>query len=505
MNIENNKNLECKNNVVRIVKSNILFLHQKNSAQRQFDYFTGLMKISNEVINNFNDNVKGNYEFCNRKNIQYLHIVFPGKISILKEELKRVDVNVNQLYCEQHTKTHVLYPLPKEKPYLSVEKYGTHNTSYGYWNIICDVLTQIKIPINFNPIFESHDVYSGGLSKKLGREMPASPQLFFKGIEGYEPILFEFDNSDALKGNTGKLIFKLNFNAPIKKRIVLFGDSFFVGASNILSHIFEEVIFLRSPFIIKDIASSLQADIILTGNAERYLVNTPSALHSAPYFIKYFNKRFDSQKLSDEYIDAIEHLFLGKENKKYLNWKQNILISRAKELKNKGDLVTAIQIIEHANNLYSNDEIHLELSRLRYRMKQYDLSEKAINDAISLKPQRYMYHEFYGDILKKKKQFNRSERAYRRAISLNNELPNVYYKLSKLFFIKKGDEALEMILHAIELSPPKSSYFELLGDIYLSRNELFQAKKAYESAINVKISKQITNKLASISDLKIKA
>jgi hypothetical protein len=95
------------------------------------------------------------------------------------------------------------------------------------------------------------------------------------------------------------------------KRVVIFGDSFFNNNMNIqLSHLFREIVFFRSPVFMKDVVSSINPDIVLTGQAERYLSSCVSDENATNPLIRYMNGQFyDASKVSKAFYIAFDAVF----------------------------------------------------------------------------------------------------------------------------------------------------------------------------------------------------
>lgn len=335
MDIENNALLDCDDRVVELRSSNILFLRQKNGGQRQFDRFIGKLKIDRESTLNFQRNIELNSEFSKQNNIPYIHIIYPAKPIALRKILWAANVNVSSIVTEDHITKEVIYPLETVSEAQYYQKQGTHNTDLGYVRII-------------QAIFKSLDVKLPSLTPIVEKRLLKTDLAIMKGyglveeevITGFEELLPHrrfFSNANALEGNSGHIEYYFNGNSLFKKRLLLFGDSFFRGSLHLLSHLFEEVIYLRCPYIIKDVADNLSPDYIWTGNAERYLVNVPDGSVNAPYFLNYFSPKFHPKKLGAEVKQVFNLLFSGRDNPKYKRWREQLTVKIPKaKLSEKG-------------------------------------------------------------------------------------------------------------------------------------------------------------------------
>jgi hypothetical protein len=85
------------------------------------------------------------------------------------------------------------------------------------------------------------------------------------------------------------------------------------------------VIYFRTPFILEDVSRLLNPDIVLTGNAERYLVDPPAYNQSPPYFIHFISNYYNSQLLSDKDIIGFSNLF--KQRTTIIDWLNSLSVS----------------------------------------------------------------------------------------------------------------------------------------------------------------------------------
>ena len=150
------------------------------------------------------------------------------------------------------------------------------------------------------------------------------------GIENSKINPSVFTTNSALSANSGTILFYFNALAKFNKRLLVFGDSFVQSCLPILSNYFSEIIFLRSPFIIPDLADNLEPDFILTSNAERYLTSIQNAKAKKPYFLHYFSTQFNPKNFEPTHLEALIALFSGRYSHEYRSWKRQRMIE-AKE------------------------------------------------------------------------------------------------------------------------------------------------------------------------------
>jgi len=271
-----------KNNVL-IGADNWLFLY--NGGQKQFDYLLGKEKVDDEAVLNFVSNIAGRVKYFQKNNIEYRHVVFPSKPLVknkfLPEEFKNIS-SLFETYYKKYlsdAKPYVLYPLENlkkcETKFSTFHKYNTHNSDLGYIEIIKNLLQSLHLDCDFEQYFENIvtlEVGGGDLTTMLGS--------IDKNTEKFVELLpvnsYAVGNREFLPGNTNDVRIIHNFDATTSKRLLIFGDSFFKGTLKFLKLFFSEILYIRSPFVHKDIVANYKPDVVFTGNAERYMCNVES-------------------------------------------------------------------------------------------------------------------------------------------------------------------------------------------------------------------------------------
>jgi hypothetical protein len=303
--------LDFKDNVV--VLDNALFLHQYNSGQRQFQIMMGDELLDDTSIDSFRNNMLYNTSIAERDNFHYKHIIFPAKPLVYKEQFAKAGINLRQIYSAQHLNECVLYPhLSPDDYYLN----DTHMNFKGAFKILKQILREfgyLDIP---SAITREGNIV-GDLAKMLGLDS-IEIVSFIDSLEGVvKEKCQKYSLKPYLKGNTGHLDFRFNPYALFNKRIIIFGDSFFRTTLSTYQKLFSEVIYFRVPYILEDVCRILEPDIVLTGNAERYLYDVPSALKPKPWFLNYMGDNFDSKSIDIETKKAFQALFSGKQSDLY--------------------------------------------------------------------------------------------------------------------------------------------------------------------------------------------
>jgi hypothetical protein len=310
------------NDVICFEQSPFLFLRQHESTQHQYQYFQGEKVLKEQKYEQFQKNIAFNVRYCVEKNVQYQHIVFPAKIPVFSSLFKKAGINVKPLFCVHHEHDSVYYPYPVLNMDSDFFVQDTHNSDEGKLKLVRSILSKLNMDfVELSPIWRDSDIV-GDMGKRLGRKGYKEKKLI--GFDG-KPIKPKiFSTVSALSGNSGQIFFSVNPKAEYNARILMFGDSFIHSCINIFAQQFSEVIYLRSPFILPDIADNLSPDYILTSNAERYLTAIPDAEAKKPYFLNYFNNAFNPSTFSSESKEALFALFSGRRSHTYKIWKREV-------------------------------------------------------------------------------------------------------------------------------------------------------------------------------------
>lgn len=315
--LEKTNGIKSKNNVLTL--DGQMFLHQKNTGQRQFDYFLGKKILSEEVRENFKKNISNNRILSEKYHFLYKHIIFPAKPVVFKKLFEKKGIFLQSLQQQVFSDEKVvLYPKLNEEDY---DVSDTHTNDKGVFKILKLIINDFGLLKDVSAEFSVGEKLND-LSSMLG--LPFSNYCKLTSID-YCHSFNDFTKSYALtsflESNTGDFEFHINKYAPINKRLFLFGDSFFKTRIHIFTALFNEVIYIRAPYVIEDLVACLQPDVVLSGNAERYLVNTPSATTPRPFFMNYIVNPLKS-KPTEELILAFEALFSGRESVRYKTFKK---------------------------------------------------------------------------------------------------------------------------------------------------------------------------------------
>lgn len=295
------------------------YLQQQDRAQSEFQHLTGEKTISQEAIRRFQNNVDLSAAYCKAAGIPYLHVVYPTKAMAFRDDFAKVGVTLSPLFSEAHRHDEVIYPLDDLVGDVDFQKRGSHCSDPGYLKIAQIALRTVGVPIDpFKPKYSTHRK-ANDLAHMRG--LPRQKQVRIRDFEGVTRKTRGFSNKSMIPGNSGTVKYYRNKAAPNRARILMFGDSFFADTLYILTPLFRELILVRCPYVMEDVANATEPDIILTGNAERYLVNVPDKMRDAPFFTNFFRPAVDASKLSERDRDALEALFSGRRSDHYRAWR----------------------------------------------------------------------------------------------------------------------------------------------------------------------------------------
>lgn len=313
--LEEAPQLKFKNNVV--IYDDIMFLHQKDEAQHQFQVLMGEKRLPIDSIRNFKENIAYNLINAKREGVKYKHIVFPCKPIIYQKSFKKIGISLTPMFSDEHKHPDVLYAdFLNESDYYKTD---SHINDFGTLKVVNKVLQEFGYPRLPEALFENRDMHTD-LKKMIGDNSKDNVESII-GLKNLPKTTIEkfAIAKEVLGGNTGEFKFRFNPYALHNKRVILFGDSFFSNQLNVYQYIFSEVFYFRVPYIIDDIMRILEPDITLTANTERYLFNVPSVNKPKPWFMNYINNRFDSKSIPDSTIDAFTALFSGRSSSAYLD------------------------------------------------------------------------------------------------------------------------------------------------------------------------------------------
>ncbi len=224
-------------------------------------------------------NISSRVDFFKKLNIQYKHVVFPSKPLLKQNYIADEYSNITSLFLHFYKKKlgtysrDVIYPLEElkalEKKHSTFHKYNTHNSDLGYLEIANNLLNFFGLEAIPERFLNYTKNYVGG---DLGVMLNSNDTNEEEFIAVSPMSSYSVGNRQFLPGNTNDVYIIHNKDALSSKRIIIFGDSFFKGLLKFLKIYFTDILYIRSDFVHKDIVNNFQPDIVISGNAERYLM-----------------------------------------------------------------------------------------------------------------------------------------------------------------------------------------------------------------------------------------
>ena len=302
-----------------------------DGGQRQFAHLTGECVPTTVDVDNFFSNLELRSLYCKAREILYYHIVFPSKPVVLTEMLPLPwQEKVKSLFLEQYVArlgkdlpNYIIYPrdlLRQVSSQSSVfRKLDTHMSDFGALAVTGQILEKLGIFLDIkNQFFESTENQSGDLARMLGAQVTNSELRI-------RPVIppFYFDNRLALPSNTNNLCIAHNPHAQTERRLLIFGDSFFQQLLPYLSPAFRDIVYVRSSVFQPGMLELYKPDVVLTGNAERYLAKVQSDNDAkAMLHWSYGNTTY---KPSESFIQAYKAQFAwGHHRNVYETWRKEI-------------------------------------------------------------------------------------------------------------------------------------------------------------------------------------
>jgi tetratricopeptide (TPR) repeat protein len=119
------------------------------------------------------------------------------------------------------------------------------------------------------------------------------------------------------------------------------------------------------------------------------------------------------------------------------------------------------------------------------RAKKYDLAQNVLNTAMQRFPDREQVYFLQGALDEKQKKYSDAEKAFRKALELENDDPAVMNYLGYMF-AERGvrlDEARSLVEKAVKAEPTNGAYLDSLGWVYFKQNRFDLAEEYLKKAI----------------------
>lgn len=145
--------------------------------------------------------------------------------------------------------------------------------------------------------------------------------------------------------------------------------------------------------------------------------------------------------------------------------------------------IKALQQLQKGND-EDLDVLSAEVS-LYERAKKFDQAQNVLNSTIQRFPQEEGVYFLQGSLYEKQKKYNEAEKAFRRALELQKDDPQVLNYLGYMY-ADRGvhlEEAESMVGKAVKSDPTNGAYLDSLGWVYFKQNRLNLAEEYLKKAI----------------------
>lgn len=308
-----------------VVKDDIVLTEKKiafliGGNHSVLKYTTGELEPSEKSIADFSANIAFRKAIAQKRGAPYLHVIFPDKQSILKEEFPFQPVHqLGDIYLSKMNKdlrASILYPAEQLRgmPRPACQRLDTHLTDFGSLEVLRLMLDAMNLPApkalaRIEKCITKDIKSSGDLGGKF------TPPLQQRSVY-LQPdwTIAEFNSPGGFK-NDGMVEILINPQAEIDKTVLIFGDSFFRLMLRQMSAVFSRVICLRTRFMHPEMVTMVQPDIILSGNAERYLAHVTSDREAHAFSLYPHLRNSDDLAMSPDFLMAWSALTAPRSNR----------------------------------------------------------------------------------------------------------------------------------------------------------------------------------------------
>ncbi len=275
------------------------WIYISSGSNQLMEYHTGQKKLSINTIEKWKEVLQSRINWHNSRNIKYLHLFVPNKVSIYPEyypqEIKIYgDRPIFQL--QKACQKYFMYPLDvfyqKKDIYQLYDKQDCHWSFWGCYFAYELICNYFGIKINEELLNNQIEIINKkgdlGIKYELLEEKKLKKKLNFNSQVVYDNELIKYCNQGSIR------ILK---NPKVSKgKMLIFGDSFSNPGfpdystekrhhhrlSSLLAETVNEVHFIWSPWIDFNYIETEKPDFVLTEMAERFMVRVPDDNNCIP-------------------------------------------------------------------------------------------------------------------------------------------------------------------------------------------------------------------------------
>jgi hypothetical protein len=233
-------------------------------------------------------------EILNRLKTRYVQIIIPEKSSVLYSYVPYPVTGASAPYLDLiqcGLKNNIpicgvfdeLLEIRNETPPFS--QGDTHLNTFGAENVVKTILKFLSEDVLFLTSRISEELRVGDLAERFAEDgdiqelIPIYKNLYFSEVNLDPELTYKFDPEN---GHQGRRRIWRNSSAPIKKKVVCFGNSFFELGENSCSlswwfaRLFSEFHFVWSPVFDVGYVEKVLPDIVICQSIERFLTEVPA-------------------------------------------------------------------------------------------------------------------------------------------------------------------------------------------------------------------------------------
>lgn len=245
--------------------NNWLFLRE--GTNRSLSYLTGTDPISDRMA------AKWRRTIFQRQRLfpKCLHVICPEKLAVFPSQCEGITLDQKRLANQLASQNNVIYPLKElkeiESGFCSYSKTDTHFNDLGAIIVARNALSHFGIEeVDFSPEWTTIKI-AGDLGVKQ------NPVVRSDKVILSNPLPVE-QSSNGLN-NRGRILYFSNA-AALKKRILIFGDSFSgINLARMFANFLSEVLFVHSLSADFRVIKQFNPDFLLFELAERFLRDAP--------------------------------------------------------------------------------------------------------------------------------------------------------------------------------------------------------------------------------------
>jgi hypothetical protein len=324
------------------------FLFLGDGAHKETALLCGESRIGHDSVANFSGNLLGRLAECTRREIDYLHVVFPSKHLVYRDKLPlEISSKVKGVYESYYRcggDLPVLYLKNELIDQRNVDRtfriLDTHMTDFGAQVSARLILRELSIEANLIRDFDRRTTLaSGDLAKMLDVPSKVEETILQPSFK-----YFCSDNIGVIPRNRFHSVIIRNKFSVSGRRLLVFGDSFIQQCLKFLAVYFRDILFVRSSLFQVDLVDMFRPDVVITSNVERYLRDVRSDDRAESFLLSQLNsKDFAATEEHQSAFNAM--LSYANYRRVYLDWVAKVdllFIDRKVELKMQKDIVYTV-------------------------------------------------------------------------------------------------------------------------------------------------------------------